>query len=132
MKEAIEEAGVRPNQVDYINTHGTSTPLGDLGEIKAIQQVFGDHATQLNISSTKSMTGHLLGAAGAIESIACLLALNKGIIPPTINHFVDDPGLDPKLNLTFNKAQKRDVNIVLSNTFGFGGHNFSIILGKVS
>jgi 3-oxoacyl-[acyl-carrier-protein] synthase II len=132
MKEALEEAGVRPNQVDYINTHGTSTPLGDLGEIKAIQQVFGDHATQLNISSTKSMTGHLLGAAGAIESIACLLALNKGIIPPTINHFVDDPGLDPKLNLTFNKAQKRDVNIVLSNTFGFGGHNFSIILGKVS
>ena len=132
MKEALDEAGIKPNQVDYVNTHGTSTPLGDLGEIKAIQQVFGEHATHLNISSTKSMTGHLLGAAGAIESIACLLALNKGIIPPTINHFVDDPGLDPRLNLTFNKAQKRDVRIVLSNTFGFGGHNFSIILGKVS
>jgi 3-oxoacyl-[acyl-carrier-protein] synthase II len=132
MREALEEAGIKPDQIDYINTHGTSTPLGDLGEIKAIQQVFGDHAAKLNISSTKSMTGHLLGAAGAIESIACILALNKGIIPPTINHFKDDPGLDPKLNLTFNKAQKRDVNIVLSNTFGFGGHNFSIILGKVS
>jgi 3-oxoacyl-[acyl-carrier-protein] synthase II len=132
MKEALDEAGILPNQIDYINTHGTSTPLGDLGEIKAIQQVFGEHAYKLNISSTKSMTGHLLGAAGAIETIACLLALNKGIVPPTINHFVDDPGLDPKLNLTFNKAQERQVNIALSNTFGFGGHNFSIILGKVS
>ena len=132
MKEALDEAGIKPEQIDYINTHGTSTPLGDIGEIKAIQKVFGEHSYQLNISSTKSMTGHLLGAAGAIESIACLLALNKGIIPPTINHSVDDPELDPKLNLTFNKAQQREVNIVLSNTFGFGGHNFSIILGKVS
>jgi 3-oxoacyl-[acyl-carrier-protein] synthase II len=132
MKEALDEAGLQLNQIDYINTHGTSTPLGDLGEIKAIQQVFGEHASKMNISSTKSMTGHLLGAAGAIESIACIMALNKGTIPPTINHFVDDPGLDPSLNLTFNKAQQRDVNIVLSNTFGFGGHNFSIILGKVS
>jgi 3-oxoacyl-[acyl-carrier-protein] synthase II len=132
MKEALDEAGLQPNQIEYVNTHGTSTPLGDIGEIKAIQSVFGEYAPKLNISSTKSMTGHLLGAAGAIEAIACLLALNKGIIPPTINHFTDDPDLDPKLNLTFNKAQKRDVNYVLSNTFGFGGHNFSIILGKVS
>lgn len=132
MKEALDEAGLQPNQIDYINTHGTSTPLGDIGEIKAIQSVFGENASKLNISSTKSMTGHLLGAAGAIEAIACLLALNKGIIPPTINHFTDDPELDPTLNLTFNKAQHRDVNYVLSNTFGFGGHNFSIILGKVS
>jgi 3-oxoacyl-[acyl-carrier-protein] synthase II len=132
MKEALEEAGLQANQIDYVNTHGTSTPLGDIGEIKAIQSVFGENAPKLNISSTKSMTGHLLGAAGAIEAIACLLALNKGIIPPTINHFTDDPGLDPTLNLTFNKAQKRDVTYALSNTFGFGGHNFSIILGKVS
>jgi 3-oxoacyl-[acyl-carrier-protein] synthase II len=132
MKEALDEAGLRPDQIDYVNTHGTSTPLGDIGEIKAIQSVFGENASKLNISSTKSMTGHLLGAAGAIEAIACLLALNKGIIPPTINHFTDDPELDPKLNLTFNKAQKRDVTYALSNTFGFGGHNFSIILGKVS
>jgi 3-oxoacyl-[acyl-carrier-protein] synthase II len=132
MKESLDEAGLRPDQIDYVNTHGTSTPLGDIGEIKAIQSVFGENASKLNISSTKSMTGHLLGAAGAIEAIACLLALNKGIIPPTINHFTDDPELDPKLNLTFNQAQKRDVTYALSNTFGFGGHNFSIILGKVS
>jgi len=130
MEHALEEAGIKPEEVDYINTHGTSTPLGDLGEIKAIQKVFGEHAYKLNISSTKSMTGHLLGAAGAIEAIACLLAINEGIIPPTINHFTDDPGLDPKLNLTFNKAQHRKVNIALSNTFGFGGHNFSIIIKK--
>lgn len=132
MREAVEEAGISISQIDYINTHGTSTPLGDLGEIKAIQQVFGEHANKINISSTKSMTGHLLGAAGAIEAIACLMAIEMGIIPPTINHFADDAGLDPLLNLTFNKAQKREVNIALSNTFGFGGHNFSIILGKVS
>jgi 3-oxoacyl-[acyl-carrier-protein] synthase II len=131
MEHALEEAGLKPEQIDYINTHGTSTPLGDLGEIKAIQKVFGDHAYKLNISSTKSMTGHLLGAAGAIEVIACLLALNEGIIPPTINHFSDDEGLDPKLNLTFNKAQHRTVNIALSNTFGFGGHNASLILKNV-
>ncbi len=130
MQHALEEAGLKPSDVDYINTHGTSTPLGDLGEIMAIQKVFGEHAYKLNISSTKSMTGHLLGAAGAIETIACLLAIQEGIVPPTINHFVDDDGLDPKLNLTFNKAQKRDVKVALSNTFGFGGHNFSIILGK--
>jgi 3-oxoacyl-[acyl-carrier-protein] synthase II len=130
MQYALEEAGIKPEQVDYINTHGTSTPLGDIGEIKAIQKVFGDHAYKLNISSTKSMTGHLLGAAGAIETLACLLAINESIVPPTINHFTDDPELDPRLNLTFNKAQKREVKIALSNTFGFGGHNFSIILKK--
>jgi len=130
MEYALEEAGIKPEQVDYVNTHGTSTPLGDVGEIRAIQKVFGAHAYKLNISSTKSMTGHLLGAAGAIETIACLLALNEGIVPPTINHFTDDPEIDPKLNLTFNKAQQRKVNIALSNTFGFGGHNFSILLKK--
>ena len=131
MKYALEEAGIKPEEVDYINTHGTSTPLGDIGEIKAIQKVFGEHAYKLNISSTKSMTGHLLGAAGAIEAIACLLAITEGTIPPTINHFVDDDELDPRLNLTFNKAQKKEVKIALSNTFGFGGHNFSILLKKV-
>jgi 3-oxoacyl-[acyl-carrier-protein] synthase II len=131
MYHALEEAGIKAGDVDYVNTHGTSTPLGDLGEIKAIQKVFGADAYKLHISSTKSMTGHLLGAAGAIESIACLLAINQSIIPPTINHFEDDPGLDPNLNLTFNKAQQRNVNIALSNTFGFGGHNFSMIFKKV-
>jgi 3-oxoacyl-[acyl-carrier-protein] synthase II len=130
MYNALEEARVAPESVDYINTHGTSTPLGDLGEIRAIQKVFGEHAYAMNISSTKSMTGHLLGAAGAIESIACLLAINQSIIPPTINHFTDDPGLDSRLNLTFNKAQQRNVDVALSNTFGFGGHNFSIIFQK--
>ena len=132
MQYALEDAGLKPSDIDYINTHGTSTPLGDLGEIKAIQKVFGDHASKINISSTKSMTGHLLGAAGAIEVIACLLAINESIIPPTINHFTDDEGLDSSLNLTFNKAQKRNVNYALSNTFGFGGHNASIIIKKHS
>lgn len=132
MQYALEDAGISATDIDYVNTHGTSTPLGDLGEIKAIQKVFGDHAYNLNISSTKSMTGHLLGAAGAIESIACLMAITHSVIPPTINHFTDDPGLDPKLNLTFNKAQKREVKVALSNTFGFGGHNFSIIFRKPS
>lgn len=131
MHEALQEAEIKPEDIDYVNTHGTSTPLGDPGEIKAIQKVFGEHAYKMNISSTKSMTGHLLGAAGAIESIACLMAINKSIIPPTINHFTDDPELDAKLNLTFNQSQKREVNIALSNTFGFGGHNFSIILKKL-
>lgn len=131
MKYALEEAGIKPEEVDYINTHGTSTPLGDIGEIKAIQKVFGEHAYNLNISSTKSMTGHLLGAAGAIETIACLLAIKEGIVPPTINHFTDDPEMDSRLNMTFNTAQKREVKVALSNTFGFGGHNFSIILRKV-
>lgn len=131
MEHALDEAGIPASAVDYINTHGTSTPLGDIGEIKAIQKVFGDHSYKMNISSTKSMTGHLLGAAGAIESIACLLAIHEGIVPPTINHFNDDEELDPRLNLTFNKAQERNVNVALSNTFGFGGHNFSIIFKKI-
>lgn len=131
MYNALEDAGIAAEAVDYINTHGTSTPLGDIGEIKAIQKVFGDHAYKMNISSTKSMTGHLLGAAGAIETIACLMAIQHSVVPPTINHFNDDPELDPKLNMTFNKAQERPVNVALSNTFGFGGHNFSILLRKV-
>jgi 3-oxoacyl-[acyl-carrier-protein] synthase II len=130
MKAALLDAEMNPNEVDYVNVHGTSTPLGDPQEIKAIQNVFGEHAFNINISSTKSMTGHLLGGAGAIEAIACLFAINKGIIPPTINHFIDDPAFDKRLNLTFNHAQHRDVKVVLSNTFGFGGHNASIILKK--
>ena len=130
MEYALEDAGIKPEDVDYVNTHGTSTPLGDIGEIRAIQKVFGEHAYKMNISSTKSMTGHLLGAAGAIEALACILALNEGVIPPTINHFEDDPDLDSRLNLTFNKAQKRHVKIAISNTFGFGGHNASIVLKK--
>lgn len=131
MESALEEAGIKPSDVDYINTHGTSTPLGDIGEIRAIEKVFGDHAYRMNISSTKSMTGHLLGAAGVIEAIACLMAITDSVIPPTINHFTDDDGLDKRLNLTFNQAQNREVKVALSNTFGFGGHNASIILKKV-
>jgi 3-oxoacyl-[acyl-carrier-protein] synthase II len=130
MESALEEAGITPDQVQYINTHGTSTPLGDPQEIKAIQKIFGDAAYQLNISSTKSMTGHLLGGAGAVEAIACLMAINKGIIPPTINHSTPDPEIDPKLNLTLNKAQMREVKYALSNTFGFGGHNASVLFSK--
>ena len=127
MKIALAEAGIQTDEVDYINVHGTSTPLGDISELKAILTVFGEDAYELNISSTKSMTGHLLGASGAIESIAGILAIQHGFIPPTINHFNDDPEIDSKLNLTFNEPQSKDVNIVLSNTFGFGGHNSSII-----
>ncbi|HLU87243.1 MAG TPA: beta-ketoacyl-ACP synthase II [Taishania sp.] len=130
MLAAIEDANIDASEVDYINVHGTSTPLGDIAEVKAIQQVFGEHAYDLNISSTKSMTGHLLGAAGAIEAIASIMAVKNDIVPPTINHFTDDPELDSKLNFTFNKAQKRTVNIALSNTFGFGGHNTSVIVKK--
>jgi 3-oxoacyl-[acyl-carrier-protein] synthase II len=130
MKITLEDAGIAPENVDYINVHGTSTPLGDVSEVKAIQKVFGNHAYNLNISSTKSMTGHLLGAAGAIEGIASVLAIKNGIIPPTINHFTDDPAFDSKLNFTFNKAQKREVNVAVSNTFGFGGHNASILFKK--
>lgn len=130
MKIALEDANLTPEDIDYINVHGTSTPLGDVGEIKAIQQVFGDHAYKMNISSTKSMTGHLLGAAGAIEAIACIYAMNHSLVPPTINHFTDDDNFDPKLNLTFNKAQKKEINYALSNTFGFGGHNCSVIFKK--
>lgn len=131
MKLAIEEAGLNTSQIDYINVHGTSTPLGDIAETKAIQHVFGDDAYRLNISSTKSMTGHLLGAAGAIETIACILAIKHGKVPPTINHFTDDPELDPDINFTFNTAQERQIDVALSNTFGFGGHNTTIILRKV-
>lgn len=130
MLAAIEDAEISASDIDYVNVHGTSTPLGDIAEVKAIQAVFGEHAYNLNISSTKSMTGHLLGAAGAIEAIACVMSVVHDIIPPTINHFTDDPELDTKLNFTFNKAQKRTVNIALSNTFGFGGHNTSVIVKK--
>ena len=130
MIAALEDAEISPDKVDYINVHGTSTPLGDIAEVKAIQAVFGNHAYDLNISSTKSMTGHLLGAAGAIEAIACVLAVKNDIVPPTINHFTDDPEIDPKLNFTFNKAQKRTINYALSNTFGFGGHNTSVVVKK--
>ncbi len=131
MKNALRDANIKPEEVDYINVHGTSTPLGDVSETKAIQQVFGDHAYAVNISSTKSMTGHLLGAAGAIEAIASILAIHNSLVPPTINHFTDDESFDSRLNFTFNKAQQREVNVALSNTFGFGGHNTSVIFRKL-
>jgi len=130
MQLAIEEAEIPVTDVDYINVHGTSTPLGDIAETKAIKALFGEHAYNLNISSTKSMTGHLLGAAGVIESIACIMAVKDNVVPPTINHFTDDPDIDNKLNFTFNKAQKRTVNYALTNTFGFGGHNASLLFKK--
>lgn len=131
MKLAIEEAGISTNDVDYINVHGTATPLGDISEAIAIVNLFGNHAYELNVSATKSMTGHLLGAAGAVEAITSILAMNKGIVPPTINHKEQDPRVDPRINLTLNKAQKRDVNIALSNTFGFGGHNATVVMKKI-
>lgn len=130
MLAALDDAGMQPEEIDYINTHGTSTPLGDIAETKAILHVFGEHAYKVNISATKSMTGHCLGAAGVIEAIACIKAVVHDIVPPTINHFTDDPDLDPKLNFTFNKAQQRTVNAALSNTFGFGGHNACVIVNK--
>ena len=130
MLAALEDANMQPEEIDYINTHGTSTPIGDVAEVKAITHVFGDHAYKLNISATKSMTGHCLGAAGVIEAIACIQAVVHDIIPPTINHFTDDPDIDQKLNFTFNKAEKRIVNAALSNTFGFGGHNACVIVKK--
>jgi 3-oxoacyl-[acyl-carrier-protein] synthase II len=130
MATALKDANLKPEDIQYINVHGTSTPLGDLSECKAILGVFGQHAYDLNISSTKSMTGHCLGAAGALEALACILSVTKDIIPPTINHFTDDEDFDPKLNFTFNKAQHRTVNAALSNTFGFGGHNASVIVKK--
>jgi 3-oxoacyl-[acyl-carrier-protein] synthase II len=130
MNRALKDAEIKPTDVDYINTHGTSTPLGDTAELKAIVNVFGEHAYKLNISSTKSMTGHLLGAAGAIEAMAAILAVKNGIIPPTINHQTPDPEIDPKLNLTLNKMQKRNVNVAISNTFGFGGHNAAVVIRK--
>lgn len=130
MLAALADAGMQASDIHYINTHGTSTPLGDGAEVKAIQHVFGEHAYSLNISSTKSMTGHCLGAAGVIEAIACIKAVQHDIVPPTINHFTDDPELDPQLNFTFNKSQQRVVNAALSNTFGFGGHNACVIVKK--
>jgi 3-oxoacyl-[acyl-carrier-protein] synthase II len=131
MQNALEDANLQTGDIDYINVHGTSTPLGDIAESKAIVNVFGDSAYKLNISSTKSMTGHLLGAAGAIEALAAILAIKHQTVPPTINHFTDDENIDSRLNMTFNKAQKRDVRTALSNTFGFGGHNFSVIFRKM-
>jgi 3-oxoacyl-[acyl-carrier-protein] synthase II len=130
MLVALDDAGMKPEEIDYINTHGTSTPIGDGAEVKAITRVFGEHAYNLNISATKSMTGHCLGAAGVIEAIASIQALRHSMVPPTINHFTDDPELDPRLNFTFNKAQSRTVNAALSNTFGFGGHNACVIVKK--
>ena len=131
MKNCLENAGLNPEDVDHINTHGTSTPLGDVAELKAISEVFGSHAKNININSTKSMTGHLLGAAGAIEAIASILALENGIIPPTINHETVDENIDSELNLTLNKAQKRDIKVAMSNTFGFGGHNACVLFKKL-
>ncbi|MGZ5254094.1 MAG: beta-ketoacyl-ACP synthase II [Flavitalea sp.] len=130
MNAALDDAGMQASDIDYINTHGTSTPLGDIAEVKAIVDVFGEHAFNLNISSTKSMTGHCLGAAGVVEAIACIMSVQHDLIPPTINHFVDDPELDSRLNFTFDKAQKKTVNAALSNTFGFGGHNACVIVKK--
>ena len=131
MKNCLENSGIQPEDVDHINTHGTSTPLGDVAELKAISEVFGDHAKNININSTKSMTGHLLGAAGAIESIASILAMKHGIVPPTINHSTIDENINPDLNLTLNKAQKRTIKVAMSNTFGFGGHNACVAFRKI-
>lgn len=130
MRAALEDAGMTTGDIDYINVHGTSTPLGDVSEVKAIQSVFGQDAYRLSISSTKSMTGHLLGAAGAVEAVASVLAIQNEVVPPTINHFTDDPELDPRLDLTFNQARKRPIRAALSNTFGFGGHNTSVVFRR--
>jgi 3-oxoacyl-[acyl-carrier-protein] synthase II len=131
MLNCLRDAGLKPTDVDGVNMHGTSTPLGDIAESKAILQVFGDHAYTMNLNSTKSMTGHLLGAAGVIETISCILSIKHGIVPPTINHFTDDENIDSKLNFTFNVAQKRDVKVLMSNTFGFGGHNACVLVKKL-
>lgn len=131
MKNCLENSGINPEDVDHINTHGTSTPLGDVAELKAISAVFGDHAKNININSTKSMTGHLLGAAGAIESIAAILAMKHSIVPPTINHEHVDENINPELNLTLNKPQKREIKVAMSNTFGFGGHNACVAFKKL-
>jgi len=130
MEQCLQNSGLKPEDVDYINVHGTSTPLGDVAELKAIKNVFGEGAYKMNISSTKSMTGHLLGAAGAVEAFASLMAIRDNVVPPTINHFTDDPEIDQNLNLTFDKAQEREVRVAISNTFGFGGHNASIVFKK--
>ncbi len=131
MLNCLRDAGLKPTDVDGVNMHGTSTPLGDIAESKAILQVFGDHAYTMNLNSTKSMTGHLLGAAGVIETISCILSIKHGIVPPSINHFTDDENIDSKLNFTFNVAQKRDVKVLMSNTFGFGGHNACVLVKKL-
>ncbi len=131
METCLKNAELKPEDVDHINTHGTSTPLGDVAELKAIKKVFGEHAKNININSTKSMTGHLLGAAGAVEAIASILAMKHGVVPPTINHEVQDENIDPELNLTLNKAQKREVKVAMSNTFGFGGHNACVLFKKL-
>ena len=131
MNNCLRDAKMKPEDIDHINTHGTSTPLGDVAELKAISVVFGNHAKNININSTKSMTGHLLGAAGGIEAIASILAIKHGIIPPTINHTVVDENINPELNLTLNKAQKRDIKVAMSNTFGFGGHNACVLFKKL-
>ena len=131
MLNCLKDAGVAPGDVDHINTHGTSTPLGDVAELKAIRKVFGGHSKKININSTKSMTGHLLGAAGAIEAIASILAMKHNLVPPTINHEVVDENIDPSFNLTLNKAQSRPINIAMSNTFGFGGHNACVLFKKI-
>ena len=132
MTRAMEDAGITPDKIDYINVHGTSTPIGDISEARAIVDLFGDHVSQMSISSTKSMTGHLLGGAGAVEAVLSILALRDGIIPPTINHAEDDvdPDFDPRLDFTFNTAKERPIEYALSNTFGFGGHNGTVILRK--
>ena len=131
MKNTLQNAGINPEDVDHINTHGTSTPLGDVAELKAIKAVFGDHAPNISINSTKSMTGHLLGAAGAVESIASVMAIQEGIVPPTINHTTVDENIDPSLKLVLNQPEKREVKVALSNTFGFGGHNCCIAFRKI-
>ncbi|MEN9345363.1 MAG: hypothetical protein RLZZ60_832 [Bacteroidota bacterium] len=131
MNWALEDAQLTTTDIDYINVHGTSTPLGDIAELKAIQSVFGEHSYKMNISSTKSMTGHLLGGAGAVEAVASIMAMQHSLVPPTINHFTDDENIDPKLNLTFNTAQQRNINVAVSNTFGFGGHNATVIFKKL-
>ncbi len=131
MNWALEDAQLSTTDIDYINVHGTSTPLGDIAELKAIQSVFGEHSYKMNISSTKSMTGHLLGGAGAVEAVASIMAMKHSLVPPTINHFTDDENIDPKLNLTFNTAQQRVINVAVSNTFGFGGHNATVIFKKL-
>ena len=131
MINCLRNANLQPTDVDAINMHGTSTPLGDIAESKAIQEVFGDHSYKININSTKSMTGHLLGAAGAVEAIASILAIKENIVPPTINHQTPDENIDPKLNFTFGEAQKREVKVALSNTFGFGGHNACVVFKEI-
>ena len=132
MRLAIQDAGLQPSDIDYINTHGTSTPMGDVTELKAIERVFGDHIYEMNLDSTKSMTGHMIGATGAVEALACIMALKEGIIPPTINHDPadEDENIDYRINFTFDKAQKRDIKYALSNTFGFGGHNACLVFKK--